>query len=79
MELARDSEHTKKIVVNAPFIDEDTLGIGHKEVHVRRKSSGHHFCDNFGNSMDEANKSKIMHLLGPIFFGIKAMFAESIQ
>jgi hypothetical protein len=53
--------------VNAPFIDEDTLGIGHKEVHVRRKSSGHHFCDNFGNSMDEANKPKIMHLLGTIF------------
>jgi hypothetical protein len=63
--------HIQEIVTNTSLLDEGTLCIGDKLVHVRGKAGGHHLGDNLGNGMYEAYWSKVENFLGSILLGDK--------
>jgi hypothetical protein len=51
--------HIQEIFMNTSLLDEGTLRVGDKLVHVRGKAGGHHLGYNLGNGMYEAYWSKL--------------------
>jgi hypothetical protein len=58
--------HIQKIVVNTSLLDEGTLRIGYKLIHIRGKAGGHHLGNNLGIGMYEAYRPKVGDVLGSI-------------
>lgn len=59
MQSARQIPNVKKVVMDAPRLDEGALGPRDEQVHKGREPRGHHLGHNFGDRVDEANRSKI--------------------
>ena len=41
-----------EVIMNASSLNESTLSIGNKVIHMRRKAEGNHFSDDLCNAMD---------------------------
>jgi hypothetical protein len=65
--------------MDAPKLDEGTLGNRYNLLHARGEPGGENFGYNLSESMNEANREGIRDVFRPILFGNKEMFAELSQ
>lgn len=56
------------IVVDASSLDEGTLSVGDKVIHVGSKTKRENFGNNFGDGVDKANRPIIRDAFCPILF-----------
>jgi hypothetical protein len=59
--------HIHEIIMDAPFLDEGTLGIGDNIIHEWSKADGNQLGNDFGDSVDQAYGPIVGDFLGPLF------------